>query len=135
MKNSVDECPNTPEGTKVDIYGCPEIKKLVIHFDFDSAKIKKESLPVIDKFAEFLKKHTHYKVLIVGHTDSIGTKEYNKKLSLRRAQAVVKALVERGIDPKRLTAKGMGEEQPIADNSTEEGRALNRRVEAKLTRF
>ena len=133
VKNSVDECPNTPKGTKVDVYGCPEIKELVIHFDFDSAKIKEESLPIIDEFAEYLKRHDNYRVVIAGHADAIGPKAYNKKLSLRRAQAVVDALVKRGIDPKRLKAEAYGEEKPVADNNTDEGRAKNRRVEAKLT--
>ena len=135
VKNSVDECPNTPADTKVDKFGCAVVKKLVIRFDFDSAHIKKESEPMLDSFADFMKKHKNYRSVITGHADSIGTKAYNKKLSLRRAQAVVDALVARGVEAKRLMAIGMGEEQPIADNSTEEGRAKNRRIEAKLVRI
>ncbi len=66
---------------------------------------------------------------IQGHTDNIGTIEYNQRLSERRAKAVYDALVERGVDPKRLRWRGFGMSQPVAPNDTEEGRALNRRTQ------
>ncbi len=72
------------------------------------------------------------KIIIEGHTDSTYTREYNLELSLRRAQAVAGWLIEHGVDASRLEAKGYGEFRPIADNNTEEGRALNRRVEMVL---
>ncbi len=72
------------------------------------------------------------KVIIEGHADSTHTEDYNLELSLRRALAVVEWLIEHGVDPKRLEAKGYGESRPVADNSTLEGRALNRRVEMVL---
>ena len=72
------------------------------------------------------------KITLKGHTDSTNTEAYNLALSLRRAQAVMAWLVEHGLDASRLEAKGYGEFRPVADNSTEEGRALNRRVEITL---
>ncbi|MCS7249507.1 MAG: OmpA family protein [candidate division WOR-3 bacterium] len=101
-----------------------------IYFDFNKATIKKESYPTLDSAAQILKDNPKIIVEIQGHTDNIGDAEYNKKLSLRRAQAVVNYFVQKhGIDIRRLRATGYGEEKPIADNATEEGRALNRRVE------
>lgn len=101
-----------------------------IYFEFNKATIKPESYPILDSAAQILKDNPKIIVEIQGHTDNIGSDEYNKKLSLRRAQAVVNYFVQKhGIDIKRLRAVGYGEEKPIADNATEEGRALNRRVE------
>ncbi len=101
-----------------------------IYFDFNKATIRPNSYPTLDSAAQILKDNPKIIVEIQGHTDNIGSDEYNKKLSLQRAQAVVKYFVKNhGIDIKRLRAVGYGEEKPIADNSTEEGRALNRRVE------
>lgn len=101
-----------------------------IYFEFNKATIKPESYPILDSAAQILKDNPKIKVEIQGHTDNVGSAEYNKKLSLRRAQAVVNYFVQKhGIDIKRLRAVGYGEEKPIADNATEEGRALNRRVE------
>ena len=78
-----------------------------------------------------LKADPRLRVIIEGHTDSVGSDEYNMELSGRRAGAVSKYLVSKGIDSTRLQAKGLGETQPIASNDTEEGRAKNRRVELK----
>ena len=101
-----------------------------IYFDFNKATIKPESYPVLDSAAKILIDNPKIIVEIQGHTDNIGSEEYNKKLSLKRAQAVVNYFVQKhGIDIKRLRAVGYGEEKPIASNDTEEGRALNRRVE------
>ncbi len=101
-----------------------------IYFDFNKATIKTESKPALDNAAKILTDNPTIKVEIQGHTDSVGSSEYNLKLSDRRAQSVVNYLVQNyGIDINRLTAKGYGKTMPIADNSTAEGRALNRRVE------
>ena len=127
-----DKCPNTPEGFQVDKNGCPIIFNFMINFDFDSAKIKPEFMKKIKEFADFLKKNKKYKAEIQGHTDSKGSDEYNLKLSLKRAKAVYEELIKLGISKDRLTYKGYGETMPIADNSTKEGRAKNRRVEAHL---
>ncbi len=129
----MDKCPNTPEGYTVNKDGCFVAATLKVYFDFNSAKIKPQYYPEIEKFAKFLKKNPKIKVEIQGHTDSIGSDEYNLKLSQKRAEAVRDLLIKKyGISPDRLTAKGYGETKPIAPNSTPEGRAKNRRVEAVL---
>ena len=129
----LDRCPNTPEGYKVDEKGCFVEARLEIHFDVNSAKIKPEYMPEIEKFAKFLKENPNIKVEIQGHTDSTGSEEYNLRLSQKRAEAVRKVLIEKyGISPDRVIAKGYGESMPIAPNDTEEGRAKNRRVIAKI---
>jgi len=132
--NDKDLCPNSPAGAKVNEDGCEILKKLDIYFGFDSYKINKDSRKVIDKYSTFLKEHPFYKAEIIGHTDSKGSAEYNQKLSKKRANAVVEVLVEDGIEVKRLSSTGMGESNPIADNSTEEGRAKNRRTETHIKR-
>jgi outer membrane protein OmpA-like peptidoglycan-associated protein len=101
-----------------------------IHFEFNKANIRPISFPILDDVVELLKKNPQIKKIeIGGHCDWIGGDEYNLRLSQKRAEAVVKYLVSKGIDPSRLVAKGYGEGNPIADNNTTEGRAKNRRVE------
>jgi outer membrane protein OmpA-like peptidoglycan-associated protein len=101
-----------------------------IHFDFNSAVIKPESRPAVEQIAAYLDSHPIRGLGIVGHTDSIGGPEFNLQLSRARSEAVVSELVNRfGISPSRLNAIGAGMQQPIAPNDTEEGRAMNRRVE------
>ena len=102
---------------------------LYINFDTDKATIKPESKPIIDQIVKLLKDNPSLKVGIEGHTDSTGNPARNKTLSQQRAESVVSALVKAGIDAKRLTATGWGQDKPIADNKTEEGKAKNRRVE------
>jgi outer membrane protein OmpA-like peptidoglycan-associated protein len=99
-----------------------------INFDFDKAVIKPEAEPVLDAAVDVLKENSDVHVRVGGHTDSVGTDEYNQKLSERRANAVRDYLVKHGIDASRLTAVGYGESQPVADNKTKDGRAQNRRV-------
>jgi len=107
-----------------------------IYFDFDRVTLKDESMVEINKLYNMLSENTRLIVEISGHTDNIGTKEYNKQLSLRRANAVVSVLTRRGIDPARIMAAGYGEEQPLVSNDDErEGREINRRVEFKVMRF
>ena len=102
-----------------------------IYFDFDKATIKiPQSQEALDGAAKILKDNPTIKVEIQGHTDNIGSDEYNQRLSEKRAWAVVNYLVQNyGIDPTRLTAKGYGETMPKTTNDTPEGRAINRRVE------
>ncbi|MGO9641178.1 MAG: OmpA family protein [Candidatus Acidiferrales bacterium] len=102
---------------------------LYINFDTNSSTIKPESNKTLDDAASVLKAAPTLSVLVGGHTDNVGTPEANMKLSEERAKAVVAALVQRGIAANRLTAKGFGQTQPIADNRLEDGRAKNRRVE------
>jgi OOP family OmpA-OmpF porin len=98
-------------------------------FEFDSAKFVRDQ-PQLNEFADRVKGLTTVEsVSVVGHTDSVGTDAYNQGLSERRADAVKTYLVERGVDGNIISASGMGESQPVADNATKEGRAENRRVE------
>ncbi len=86
-------------------------------------------LQTVDRLANFLQKYPDRNVLIEGHTDSVGRAEYNMGLSQRRADAVRKALMDRGIGAERITTKGYGESYPVASNKTAAGRQENRRVE------
>jgi outer membrane protein OmpA-like peptidoglycan-associated protein len=83
----------------------------------------------LDKLLQLMQENPQVKVQVSGHTDNVGSPSDNLKLSNNRAKAVVDYLVSKGIDIKRLTWKGYGETKPVADNKTEEGRALNRRTE------
>ena len=102
---------------------------LYINFDTGKSTIKPDSAQTLDDAAAALKAVPAMKVEVGGHTDNVGTPEANLKLSQERAQAVMAALVQRGIKADRLTAKGYGQTSPVADNRTEEGRGKNRRVE------
>jgi OOP family OmpA-OmpF porin len=102
---------------------------LYINFDTNKATIKPESANIIDQIVALMKSQADLKLSIEGHTDSQGTPENNKTLSLNRAKAVIKAVSEGGISASRMSAVGWGQEKPVADNRTEEGRAKNRRVE------
>jgi outer membrane protein OmpA-like peptidoglycan-associated protein len=108
-----------------------ETGKAILYINFDSGKatIKKESLPVVEQIIEMMKQATDIKISVEGHTDSDGSNESNLKLSEARAKAVVEAITKGGTDAARLSSAGFGEEKPIADNSTAEGKAKNRRVE------
>lgn len=100
-----------------------------ITFDIGKANIKSESMTEINRIAQLMKDNGDLKFEVQGHTDNTGTVAGNQKLSEQRAQAIVNKLVEMGIAANRLSAKGMGQSAPLADNSTDEGRAKNRRVE------
>jgi OmpA-OmpF porin, OOP family len=102
---------------------------LYVGFDTGKATITPESAETLDTAAAALKAAGDLEVEVGGHTDNVGAPEANLKLSLERAQAVMAALVQRGVAAARLTAKGYGQTAPIADNRTEDGRAKNRRVE------
>jgi outer membrane protein OmpA-like peptidoglycan-associated protein len=102
---------------------------LYINFDTGKATIKPKSKPIITQIVEMLKANQGLMVSVEGHTDNVGTPASNKTLSDQRAKTVVAAIVAQGIDAKRLSALGHGQDKPIADNKTEEGRAKNRRVE------
>ncbi len=131
----LDKCPGTPAGAKVDADGCEIMASLMMqitkdHFEFDSAELLPAMQADLDEVAAKVAASKGNEMLqIVGHTDSIGTEEYNQGLSERRAQAVADYLVGQGVNSSMLTVKGMGESSPVADNGTSEGRAMNRRVE------
>ena len=101
-------------------------------FEVDSAKLTHDAFGKLDLVVDYLKKHPNTAVIIEGHTDSTGSRAYNQRLSERRANAVRDYLISQGISPDRITAIGYGEDKPIADNSTPEGRQLNRRVEVRI---
>ncbi|MGQ9847922.1 MAG: OmpA family protein, partial [Bacteroidales bacterium] len=103
-----------------------------IFFEFAKAVLLPESFPELDRTAEFLKNNSTIEIEIGGHTDDIGSDDYNQKLSERRARAVADYLISKGVDAKRITVVGYGESRPIAFNTDEEGRAMNRRVEFKV---
>ncbi len=99
-----------------------------IYFEVDSAKLKPTSFPELKKLVLFLQMNPTVKIEIAGHTDNSGTKAYNKKLSTMRAKSVYYYLIQKGINPKRLSFVGYGNSKPVANNATEQGRAKNRRV-------
>jgi OmpA-OmpF porin, OOP family len=105
--------------------------RLNVRFDTDSAIVKDKYNKDIQTVANFMKLNPDVKVAIEGHTDNVGNDEYNKKLSDKRANSIRQYLIDKfGINGSRLTAAGYGESKPIATNDTEEGRQINRRVQA-----
>jgi len=131
-----DECPNTIQGVAVDTVGCPLEKKhdldqlkKGINFEFNSSKLTKNSYPTLDAIADLMKEFTEANLEVQGHTDIVGTEDYNQRLSEARARTVTDYLLTKGIAADRLRAVGFGTRRPLADNETDEGRALNRRVE------
>jgi outer membrane protein OmpA-like peptidoglycan-associated protein len=105
-----------------------------VYFDFDQIELLPESVDELTRLSAHLKKHLTYNISIKGHTDDFGTDEYNNVLSINRASAVVDWLVNTGkIAPQRITYEGAGKNEPIAENDTEYGRSINRRVEFILT--
>lgn len=135
VRDSMDKCPNTRPGAKVDASGCEIIESLTINlvedeFDFDSATLKPGMEAALTDLADKIKASSGKEMLtIIGHTDSTGPEDYNMGLSERRAQSAASFLEGLGIE--NISTKGMGESDPVADNATREGRAKNRRVEIK----
>lgn len=129
--NEKDKCPDTPKGALVDKDGCWAYHGVL--FDFDSSRVKSTFRPLLDNAVKVMNLNPELTVEIQGHTDSRGTDAYNKRLSIRRAQAVKDILVKDGVEGNRLSIVGFGESQPVEDNSSAEGRAYNRRVVFKRT--
>jgi len=127
VPDNLDKCPGTPKGAKVNKFGCWVLEDVL--FDFDKYNIKPQYYQFLDEAAAVFEKNPSLKVVIEGHTDNIGPAAYNMKLSLKRALAVMKYLISKGISKDRLKAKGYGLTRPIAPNTTKAGRALNRRVQ------
>ncbi len=103
-----------------------------ITFDVDRADVKPQFYRTLNAVAIVLNAYPETDVLIAGHTDSTGSDAYNQRLSEARAAAVMHYLVSQGVNPQRMDARGFGERYPIADNRTEHGRAMNRRVEIRI---
>ena len=104
-----------------------------VAFDYKSTAIRPDFLPTIEHVADVLTKYDNSRVLVVGHSDAVGSDSYNRELSLARADAVRDALAVYGVDPARVQAEGRGEAEPRAGNDSEAGRAVNRRVEILIT--
>lgn len=134
VTNTEDKCPQTPLGKLVYNDGCPESLNLNVHFANDSAIIRKESYQRIESYAKFLLKNPLYSTDIIGYTSNTGSEKHNLALSEQRAVAVKDMLVSLGVPSSKARAQGKGQENPIASNDTHEGRAVNRRIEAEMTR-
>lgn len=141
VADNEDRCPNE-KGTIAN-RGCPEmakedVKKITqiasrIYFEFNSAKLKAVSLPQLDALADIMKRNEGANLTVEGHTDNVGEDAYNMELSQKRTDSVTQYLMSKGLLESRLTAKGLGETEPIADNKTKAGRAKNRRVVLKTS--
>lgn len=133
--NCDDKCPDTVAGAKVDANGCEIIESLTIdlvndEFDFDKSTLKPDMKVALDDVASRVQASPGDEQLtVVGHTDSVGSEEYNMGLGQRRADATADYLIGKGISAGNISTKSMGESQPVADNGTAAGRKKNRRVE------
>ena len=153
VPDSRDKCPGTPKGVRVDADGCPPpapapvVEEVVVvkeetivirdvNFQFDSAKLTAADKDKLNTIATRLKQEAaSARLTVTGHTDSVGSDAYNQKLSDRRAHSVVEYLIESGVPRSSfVSVSGAGESQPVADNKTADGRAMNRRTEIKINR-
>lgn len=132
----LDKCPNTTRGLKVDATGCVRDAQTIVlqnvNFEFNKSTLTPEAKSVLNDVAKGLTSQKDLTVEIAGHTDSKGTNAYNQKLSTSRASSVKTYLISQGVAPSQLVSKGYGEEQPVATNDTDAGRAQNRRVEFRV---
>lgn len=134
--DEVDACPGTTVGMVVDATGCLVEQSVTlrgVNFETSSARLTADSRVALEEVARTLKNQANLAVEIVGHTDDEGNDGYNLLLSQQRAEAVRQFLIGKGVAPGRMIAIGMGETQPVGDNSTEDGRVSNRRVEFKVS--
>ncbi len=137
LDDSEDRCPKLA-GTRAN-KGCPELnseeRELLriamrdVKFDHNKAILKAESFSILTQIADLMKKYPGYDLKISGHTDNTGSLSINRVLSEKRAKACYNYLINKGIPQSRMAYEGFGPSQPIADNNTQQGRALNRRVE------
>ncbi|MCA9523871.1 MAG: OmpA family protein, partial [Myxococcales bacterium] len=128
-----DGCPDVGPGPRVVISGNQIVIKDKVYFDTGSDALKPTSHSILDQVAQILRANPQMlSVLVEGHTDNQGDLEMNVDLSQRRAQRVMAYLIDKGVERKRLKAKGFGPKIPVADNKDREGRAQNRRVAFKI---
>ena len=154
VENALDQCANTPAGTKVDNIGCSlpaslpasesqaktsetfdEATPIILdglHFEFDSAKLSETSVKLLLKQFDSLSDSNQLTIDVIGHTDTVGSEEYNKQLSFRRAEAVVNVLRSKGLIKATLNPVGKGESQPLVIGETDFANSKNRRVEVKI---
>lgn len=136
VKNALDACPNTPLYLpEVNSVGCLTEVNLQINFIPSSFDLTEQSKENIQAFALYLRSSPQYSVKILSHTDSIGEARPNLKVTEKRANVVRDMLISQGVEPERVTAKGMGEAHPITSNMLKAGRAQNRRIIAELTKI
>ncbi len=138
MDQQIRELDEATEGTGVDVSKTPDGESILVNlpdvtFAVDSTTISPSFRAALDEVAASLQKYPDSLVDVMGHTDSTGSDSYNLDLSRRRAESVKGYLVMRGVSGARIATVGYGEQYPRADNATEEGRALNRRVEIRIT--
>ena len=133
VPDSIDQCPNTPRGVRVDKVGCACDVTQEVHFATGSAELTAQDKALLDGLIPTLQKVHFINGEIEGHTDSTGGKAMNQKLSERRAKSVADYLASHGISGGRVTTVGFGESKPVDSNSTKEGRAHNRRVVIRRT--
>jgi len=134
--DETDPCKAPAPGEAVSLAGCGTGDVIVlkgVNFDYDRASLTANAKTILDGVAEELFEHPEISVEIGGHTDADGSDTYNQRLSERRAAAVVDYLEQRKVARGRMTSVGYGEAKPLADNATDEGKELNRRVELKVT--
>lgn len=134
--DGVDRCPNTLRGAKIDQFGCAQKAQTVklegVTFKSGSAELTGDSVETLTDISSFLINQPELRLEIAGHTDSVGNAVLNRQLSQKRADAVKYFLVRSGVDADRMRAVGYGESDPVASNSTPNGRAKNRRVEFRI---
>lgn len=130
-----DTCPDTPVGTEVDAQGCPAVvlpePEMTFYLEYlpNETEVRNDFAAEMQKMADFIKANPGKRFVIEGHTDSVSSDAANLKLSLLRAEKIRNYLSEKmGVSPALLEARGFGESNPVADNSTQEGRQQNRRV-------
>lgn len=134
VANAADLCPGTPSRGTADTTGCAKgraIRLDGVDFVSDSAALTADSLAVLDRVAAALRQHRDLALEVAGHTDTQGDAAHNRGLSQRRADAVQQYLLDRGVRIKALIARGHGADDPVADNDSADGRAMNRRVELR----
>jgi OOP family OmpA-OmpF porin len=133
VNNCNDKCPDSAAGQAIGPDGCPvplTIDLKGVNFDFDKSTLRPDAVAILDEAVSILGKYPELKVEVAGHTDAIGSEQYNQGLSERRAKAVYDYLTGHGIEAGRLVGpNGYGESKPIDTNDTKEGRARNRRTE------
>ncbi|EAK4846814.1 fibronectin-binding outer membrane protein CadF [Campylobacter coli] len=127
------QCPAEPrEGAMLDENGCEKTISFEGHFGFDKVDINPTFEEKIKEIAQILDENARYDTILEGHTDNIGSRSYNQKLSERRAESVAKELEKFGVEKSRIQTVGYGQDKPRSSNDTKEGRADNRRVDAKF---
>ncbi len=125
--DTADQCPKTPADAKVNSAGCWVLNSVL--FDINKATIKADFYPELDNVVNILNREPELGIEFEGHTCSLGSDDYNMKLSEKRAAAVMEYVISKGIKSSRLSAKGYGETKPVESNDTDEGRKANRRVQ------